>query len=216
MYKACIFDLDGTLTDTLESLTYSVNKTLKELGFPCITEEQCRQFVGSGARALMKRALIAAGDEKLEQIGKGMEVYGRIFGENCTYHVKPYKGILEMLDKLRAMKICTAVVSNKPHAQTVDVVSQVLGRERFESISGQREGINRKPDPAGVLEAIRTLGIAKEECLYIGDSEVDVETAKRAGIPCTGVTWGFRSRETLVKAGVDYIIETPLELIEII
>ena len=148
MYKACIFDLDGTLTDTLESLTYSVNKTLKELGFPCITEEQCRQFVGSGARVLMERALIAAGDEKLEQIGKGMEVYGRIFGENCTYHVKPYKGILEMLDKLRAMKICTAVVSNKPHAQTVDVVSQVLGRERFESISGQREGINRKPDPA--------------------------------------------------------------------
>ena len=216
MYKVCIFDLDGTLTDTLESLTYSVNATLTELGLPSITMEQCREFVGNGAKVLIEKALRASGDEKLTRLDEGMEVYRRIFGENCTYHVVPYDGIPEMLDALRAMDVQIAVLSNKPHLQTVDVVEKIFGKERFASIGGQREGIERKPHPAGAYAIIEALQVEKEECLYIGDSEVDVETARRAGVTGIGVTWGFRSRDVLEKAGADYMVDTPQELLKIV
>lgn len=216
MYKVCIFDLDGTLTDTLESLTYSVNETLKELGLKEITDGQCRQFIGDGARALIERALKASGDENLTLTERAMEIYGRIFAANCTYHVKAYDGVLEMLEELRDRGVKTAVLSNKPHQQTIDVVEQVLGTGYFDKICGQREGIARKPSPAGVFEILETLGVMREECLYIGDSDVDMETAKQAEVAAVGVSWGFRLREVLEKAGADYIIDTPHELLELI
>ncbi|WP_461816266.1 HAD family hydrolase [Faecalimonas sp.] len=216
MYKVCIFDLDGTLTNTLESITYSVNKTLDELGLANITMEQCRQFVGDGARVLMERTLRTVGDTKLEKIESAMEVYGRVFGENCTYHVMPYEGIVDMLDGLEERGIKLAVLSNKPHQQSADVVAKILGSHRFSCVNGQREGIEKKPDPAGVFETIKCLQVAKEECLYIGDSEVDMETARRAGLVSVGVSWGFRSREVLQNAGADYIIDTPCELLKFV
>ena len=114
MYKACIFDLDGTLTNTLDSLTYSTNKTLEEMGLETITKDQCRSFVGDGARCLMERALRASGDTELKRIEEGMEVYSRIFGENCMYHVRPYDGVVQMLDSLKKKGIKIAVFSNKP------------------------------------------------------------------------------------------------------
>lgn len=215
MYKLCIFDLDGTLTDTLESMTYSVNETLKELELPEITMEQCREFVGNGAKVLIEKALKASGDCELVLLDRGMETYKRIFGKNCTYHVEPYDDVLQMLDELQNMGIQTAVLSNKPHLQTVDVVTDILGKERFAYILGQRDGIARKPNPAGIYEIISGAGISKEECLYIGDSEVDVETAKRAEVTSVGVTWGFRSKDVLKQAGADYLIDTPRELMEI-
>lgn len=216
MYKVCIFDLDGTLTDTLESITYSVNKTLDELGFANITMEQCRQFVGDGARVLMERTLRAVGDVELEKIERAMEIYGCIFGENCTYHVTAYEGITNMLDQLKGRGIKTAVLSNKPHQQSVDVVAEILGKERFSCVNGQREGVEKKPDPAGVFEIMQFLGATKEECLYIGDSEVDMETAKRAGLVSVGVSWGFRGRDILQNAGADYIIDKPCELLKLV
>lgn len=216
MYKVCIFDLDGTLTDTLESITYSVNKTLDELGFADITMEQCRQFVGDGARVLMERTLRAVGDTELEKIECAMEVYGRIFGENCTYHVTAYEGIMDMLDGLKERGIKTAVLSNKPHQQSIDVVAEILGKDRFSCVNGQREGIEKKPNPAGVFETMKFLNVTKEECLYIGDSEVDMETARRAGLTSVGVSWGFRSREVLQNAGADYIIDKPCELLKLV
>ena len=117
MYKACIFDLDGTLTDTLESLTFSVNETLKEVALPAITEEQCRTFVGNGAKVLIEQSLKAAGDTKLLLFEKAFEAYGRIFDRNCTYHVKPYPGIREMLLKLKDQNMKLGVLSNKPDRQ---------------------------------------------------------------------------------------------------
>lgn len=216
MYKVCIFDLDGTLTNTLESITYSVNKTLDKLGLTNITMEQCRQFVGDGARVLMKRTLQAVGDTKLERIESAMEVYGSVFGENCTYHVMAYEGIMDMLEELEERGIKLAVLSNKPHQQSVDVVAKILGKHRFSCVNGQREGIEKKPDPAGVFEIMKCLRVTKEECLYIGDSEVDVETARRAGLTSVGVSWGFRSREVLQNAGADYIIDRPCELLKLV
>ena len=120
--KGCIFDLDGTLTDTLESLTYSVNLTLQEMGLPLISRDQCRRFVGDGARKLLERTLKACGDAHLVRLEEAVQVYGRIFHDNCTYHVTPYDGIPEMLRELKEKGIRLAVLSNKPHAQAVDVV----------------------------------------------------------------------------------------------
>ena len=148
--KACIFDLDGTLTNTLESMTYSVNQTLKEMGLSQITKDQCRLFVGNGARVLMEKSLRAAGDPEGLRIEEGMEIYGRIFDENCTYHVTPYDGIVEMLENLKKKNIRLAVLSNKPDQQTVKVVHEIFGDTLFDYAQGQKEGIRRKPEPDGV------------------------------------------------------------------
>lgn len=212
--KACIFDLDGTLTDTLESLTYSVGETLKEMGLPEITEEECRSFVGNGARVLMERSLEAAGEADLTRIDEGMERYGRIFDANCTYHVTPYEGITKMLGALRRKDVKLAVLSNKPHRQTVKVVREIFGEGIFDCVQGQQEGIPRKPDPAGVCQLLEKLEVMKEECLYVGDSEVDIRTGRNAGVTTIGVTWGFRTRETLLEAGAETIIDMPEELLQ--
>ena len=214
MIKAGIFDLDGTLTNTLESLTYSVNETLKEMGLRTISSEQCRQFVGNGARCLMKRALQVSGDENAGRLEEGMKVYGRIFGANCTYHVTPYEGIPEMLDELKKRGMKLGVLSNKPHGQTVDVAEKIFGSGMFDEIQGQSESLARKPDPAGVFYLLEKMQISKEECLYIGDSEVDIATGSAAGVKSVGVSWGFRSRETLKEAGAQIIIDVPQELLQ--
>lgn len=214
--KACIFDLDGTLTDTLESLVFSVNASLKEMGFQSISDDQCRTFVGNGARYLMESALKAAGDKDASRIEEGMQVYGRIFNENCTYHVEPYDGILSMLQEMKVRGLKLAVLSNKPHKQTVNVVETIFGKDMFTYIQGQCDTMKRKPEPDGVYYILDRLGISKEECLYVGDSEVDVQTGNNAGLKNISVTWGFRSRELLERAGAEYVIDRPEELLQFI
>ena len=214
--KACIFDLDGTLTDTLESLVFSVNATLNEMGFSNISDEQCQTFVGNGARYLMECALKAAGDKDASRIEEGMQVYGRIFNENCMYRVVPYEGILSVLAELKEQGMKLAVLSNKPHNQTVKVVEEIFGKDLFEHVQGQCESIKRKPDPDGVFYILDKLGVVKEECLYVGDSEVDVQTGNNAGVKNISVTWGFRSRELLEYAGARYIIDRPEELLQFV
>lgn len=180
--KACIFDLDGTLTDTLESLAVSVKATLREMNLPEITTEQCRRFVGDGARVLMERALLAVGEKDLSRLEESLSVYRRIFDENCTYHVTPYRGIPPLLEDLKKAGVKLAVLSNKPHEQAVKVVREMFGEGTFDYVSGQQEGIRKKPDPAGVVHIMETLQMKPEDCLYVGDSEVDVQTGKNAGV----------------------------------
>lgn len=214
--KACIFDLDGTLTNTLESMTYSVNLTLEEMGLSKITKDQCRLFVGNGARVLMEKSLKAAGDTDASRIEEGMEIYGRIFDRNCTYHVTPYEGIPEMLKALKDKGIQLAVLSNKPDRQTVKVVKAIFGEELFDYAQGQKEGIRRKPEPDGVWYLMEQMHVSKEECLYIGDSEVDAATGRNAGLKAIGVLWGFRDRKTLETAGADDLIDRPDELLQFV
>ena len=214
--KACIFDLDGTLTNTLESMTYSVNLTLEEMGLSKITKDQCRLFVGNGARVLMEKSLKAAGDTDASRIEEGMEIYGRIFDQNCTYHVTPYEGIPEMLKALKDKGIHLAVLSNKPDRQTVIVVKAIFGEELFDYAQGQKEGIRRKPEPDGVWYLMEQMHVSKEECLYIGDSEVDAATGRNAGLKTIGVLWGFRDRKTLETAGADDLIDRPDELLQFV
>ena len=214
--KAFIFDLDGTLTNTLESMTYSVNLTLEEMGLSKITKDQCRLFVGNGARVLIEKSLKAAGDTDASRIEEGMEIYGRIFDRNCTYHVTPYEGIPEMLKALKDKGIQLAVLSNKPDRQTVKVVKAIFGEELFDYAQGQKEGIRRKPEPDGVWYLMEQMHVSKEECLYIGDSEVDAATGRNAGLKTIGVLWGFRDRKTLETAGVDDLIDRPDELLQFV
>ena len=214
--KACILDLDGTLTNTLESMTYSVNLTLEEMGLSKITKDQCRVFVGNGARVLMEKSLKAAGDTDASRIEEGMEIYGRIFDQNCTYHVTPYEGIPEMLKVLKDKGIHLAVLSNKPDRQTVKVVKAIFGEELFDYAQGQKEGIRRKPEPDGVWYLMEQMHVSKEECLYIGDSEVDAATGRNAGLKTIGVLWGFRDRKTLETAGADDLIDRPDELLQFV
>lgn len=214
--KACIFDLDGTLTNTLESMTYSVNLTLEEMGLSKITKDQCRLFVGNGSRVLIEKSLKAAGDTDASRIEEGMEIYGRIFDRNCTYHVTPYEGIPEMLKALKDKGIHLAVLSNKPDRQTVKVVKAIFGEELFDYAQGQKEGIRRKPEPDGVWYLMEQMHVSKEECLYIGDSEVDAATGRNAGLKTIGVLWGFRDRKTLETAGVDDLIDRPDELLQFV
>ena len=216
MYKACIFDLDGTLTDTLESLTYSVNATLKELGLMQITDTQCKAFVGNGARRLIEQSLQVAGDPNADRIEEAMETYGRIFKKYCTYHVAPYEGIVDMLQELKEQGVQLAVLSNKPHLQTKEVVATFFEEDIFTSVYGQQERVPRKPDPAAVHMILEELGISGEECLYIGDSDVDMQTGCAAGVPAVGVTWGFRTKEVLIEHGATYVVDKPNEIISIV
>lgn len=212
MIKACIFDLDGTLTDTLASLVYSVNATLEEMELPAITDEQCQAFLGNGARRLLEDSLDAAGDKGHTRIEEAVEIYKRIFDANCTYQVRPYEGIMKLLRELRARDIKTAVLSNKPHGQTVKVVSEVIGEEWIDWAQGQQEHIARKPDPEAVYTILERFGVKKEEAIYIGDSEVDIKTGHNAGLTTIGVTWGFRSRRELLEAGALNLIDKAEEL----
>lgn len=214
MKKACIFDLDGTLTDTLDSLTFSVNKTLEELGLGKITREQCRSFVGDGARCLIERSLRTVGDTELKRVDEAMEVYGRVFKENCNYHVKPYDGVVETLKVMKEKGLKLAVFSNKPHLQAIDVAETFFGKDMFDRIQGQCEDLPKKPNPAGVFDILDEFQVTPEEGIYIGDSEVDVKTGKAAGILTIGANWGFRSKELLEKNGADATIEHAEELLK--
>lgn len=216
MYKSCIFDLDGTLTDTLESLTYSVNLTMKEMGLPGITKEQCRMFVGNGSKVLLEHSLRAGSEQAITRLEEAMEIYARVFDQNCMYQVMPYPGIEQLLRLLEQKGIQSAVLSNKPDRQAVHVVESVFGKDRFCHIQGQKPDVPRKPDPTAACMIAERLGSTVEETIYIGDSEVDIQTGHAAGMRTIGVSWGFRSRACLEEAGAKYIAETPEEIFALI
>ena len=155
-------------------------------------------------------------DIKVSRIEEGMKIYGRIFDQNCTYHVTLYEGIPEMLKALKDRGIHLAVLSNKPDRQTVKVVKEIFGDNIFDYAQGQKDGIRRKPEPDGVWYLMEQMQVSKEECLYIGDSEVDAATGKNAGLKTIGVLWGFRDRKTLETAGADHLIERPEELLQFV
>lgn len=143
-----------------------------------------------------------------------MQIYGRIFDENCTYHVTPLRRRPEMLYKLKKQGVKLAVLSNKPHCQAVKAVHAIYGEKLFDWVQGQKDEIPRKPDPAGVFYVAKKLGVDYKECLYVGDSEVDVVTGKNAGVKTIAVTWGFRTKEELMIAGAQYMIDKAEKLQE--
>lgn len=216
MIKAVIFDLDGTLGDTAESIAYSANHALAEIGCPTFPVEQFRYFVGDGVDMLIRRCLMAAGDEQCVQFDVLKTAYQTCFSENCMYHVKPYEGICEMLTALKKRGIRIAVFSNKPHTQAVQVVEKLFGAGYFDMILGQTAQFGRKPAPDGALAIAERLAVTPQECLYVGDTNTDMQTGNAAQMTPVGVLWGFRDRKELEANNSAYIIEKPAELLSVL
>lgn len=213
MKKAVIFDLDGTLADTIASITYCGNLALSRFGLSSFGEEDYKRFVGDGAAMLVRRALLAAGDERLEHFDEVYEAYLEIFAKDCMYQVKPYEGICALLEELKRLSVRIAVLSNKPDRDSLRVVEALFGKGYFDFVQGQRADIPRKPDPAGVYRIMEAFVLPAGDFLYVGDSGVDMKTGRAAGIFTVGVLWGFRDRKELVENGADAVISKPLELL---
>lgn len=211
--RAVIFDLDGTLSDSIASIKYCADRAIAPFGYGPFPESDYKYFIGDGAANLIKRALAAAGDEELVHFDQAFELYRQYFALDCMYQVKPYEGIPELLAALKDRGVRIAVLSNKPHAQTVDVVESLFGRGYFDVIQGQREGVPIKPDPGGVFEILKELKLKPEDILYLGDTATDMRTGKSAGAFTVGALWGFRDRKELEESHADAVIGRPSELL---
>lgn len=196
-----VFDLDGTLLNTLEDLAEAVNYALRKQGMPERTLEEVRRFVGNGVRLLMIRAVPDGESNPLFE--ETFDLFKTYYGEHCNDNTKPYDGVMELLSTLKEKGYAVAIVSNK-----IDFAVKELNELYFKGIVpvaiGEKEGIRRKPAPDTVFEALKELGKTKEEAVYVGDSDVDIETAKNAGMPCISVLWGFRDKEFLDEHGATH------------
>lgn len=213
MKKAVIFDLDGTLSDSIASIKYCGDRTLERFGYGPFPEADYKYFVGDGAANLVKRALAASGDKELIHFEEAYALYREYFAADCMYQVKPYDGIPELLEELKARGLKLAVLSNKPHGQTIEVIETLFGKDCFDHIQGQKEGIPIKPDPAGVFQILEQFGLTADEVLYLGDTATDMKTGKSAGAFTVGALWGFRDRQELEEAHADAIVAHPLEVL---
>ena len=210
-YKAIIFDLDGTLLDTLTDLAEGTNYALRVNGFPERTLDEIRRFVGNGARKLVERAVPEGQVETaLEQVRRDFDVYYKV---HCKDHTGPYPRIMEMLKELVQEGFLLGVVSNKPDFAVQELIPEYFPGI-FGSVSGEREGIAKKPAPDLIWEAMKNLQADSSEAVYVGDSEVDLEAAANAGIPCISVAWGFKGRKFLEEHRAEVIIEEPLDILK--
>lgn len=215
MFKACIFDLDGTLADTIESIWYSSNEALAAVGLPPQPMDDYKYYAGDGAKVLIERALTAAGDINLAHFDRAYAVYGDFFKKDCTYKVTVFDGMKETLDALKARGLKLAVLSNKPHARSIDVVNKLFGEGYFDMVRGQVDGVPRKPAPDGAVKIAEAFGVRPDECLYVGDTNTDMQTGRGAGMYTVGVLWGFRPRKELEENRAMEIISRPSQLLEI-
>ncbi|HAH61244.1 MAG TPA: HAD family hydrolase [Treponema sp.] len=193
-YSAAIFDMDGTILNTLDDLECATNYALAENNLPQRTTDEVRGFVGNGVRRLIERAVPDGTPVSL--VDAVYADFSSYYEKHCADKTKPYGGMNEMLASVRAEGIKTAVVSNKDD-YAVQTLARVYFPALFDAVVGVREGIKRKPAPDTVFEVMNRLGVPKEQCIYIGDSEVDIETARNADIPCISVSWGFKGRKFL-------------------
>ena len=211
--RAVIFDLDGTLLNTLEDLAASTNAALAANNMPTRTIDEVRRFVGNGVRKLIERAVVPGADE--ETIAAVLASFVEHYRQHERDHTGAYPGILELLDALTAQGILCAVVSNKIEPAVIALCREYFG-DRVSAAVGDAPGRNVKPDPAGVQAAMARMGVTKEECIYVGDSDVDIYTGHNAGMESIGVTWGFRSEALLREAGAEYICHTAEELLALL
>lgn len=212
MYLACIFDLDGTLADSLQDLADATNHVLHTQHYPTHETEKYRYFVGNGIPKLIERALPE--DARTPEIlTHTRELFDAYYTVHRLDHTVPYAGIPALLDSLRERGVRLAVLSNKPDAAAKAIVSKLLG-ERFDVVFGSRSGIPRKPDPAAALETAALMSVQPRQCLFIGDSGVDMQTASAAGMTAAGALWGFRDRTELLENGAQKLLAKPDDLLE--
>ena len=213
--EAIIFDLDGTLLNTIEDLADSMNQVLAEYNFPIHDTDKYFYFIGNGARTLVERALPE--DQRNENdISRYLMRYRDIYREKWNVKTKQYAGIEELLSKLKVLNLPMAILSNKPHSDVKKCVDYFFENSAFSIIAGQKDFIPHKPEPDGVHLIIEELKVKPENCLFVGDSSVDMKTAKASGTKAVGVSWGFRSKEELLENGADFIIDEPLDLLSLL
>ena len=212
-YKAVLFDLDGTLLDTLEDLADSTNAALAELGIPGHPLEAYKQLVGDGLENLLRRALR---QEPLDEalLARGIELTRHEYASRWANTSKPYPGIPDLLDRLSHQGIPMAVFSNKPDEFTRLCVTRLLSDWHFEAVQGATPELPRKPDPRGALAIASQMGIAPSEILYLGDTNTDMQTAVAAGMFPVGALWGFRTADELLATGAAVLVKTPMEVLD--
>jgi phosphoglycolate phosphatase len=214
MYKTVVFDLDGTLLDTLDDLWLSVNAALQKFGSPVRTRNEVRDFIGNGIVKLMQRASGLLEGECFDGV---LAEFKRHYGEHCEDNTKPYEGIMRLLQELRARGVQTAVVSNK-----ADFAVKKLAESYFQGLlqeavgEDEEHGIRKKPAPDSLLAVMERLGADRQATVYVGDSEVDIQTANNALVPCISVTWGFKDREFLIKNGATVLVDSVEELLSVL
>ncbi len=211
-FKGVIFDLDGTLLDTLEDLATAANDTLEHFGFPVHPVDAYRYFVGEGLRTLIQR-IIPESDATHTEIDEYMEKFAEIYTTTWNVKTAPYEGVLEMLNAMSKTGLQLTVLSNKPHKFTKICVETFFPEDTFNFVFGQREGIAKKPDPTGALELAGKMNLDVTDVLYVGDTATDMQTGNSAGMRTIGVTWGFRERAELEKNNAWKIATTPTEVV---
>lgn len=212
-YQLAIFDLDGTILDTLDDLADSLNYALEKSGYPVRTRDEVRRFVGNGIRKLIERGVPSGTDaESVSRVHENFTAYYKV---HCADKTKPYENIPELLKKLRENGVKTAVVSNKADYAVQDLCVQYF-EGLFDAAVGEREGVRKKPAPDSVNAVLEKLGVNRENSVYIGDSDVDVETARNSGMNCIAVDWGFRDRDLLISSGAEIIVSEPMKIAEIV
>lgn len=214
MYQACIFDLDGTLADTVESIANVANQILEKFGLPTQPVNDYKYHAGDGGDVLMERCMRAAGGD-FTHLAEGQKLYREIFAKNPLYKVTVFDGMRETLTELKRRGVRLAVLSNKPHEATYLAVTGLFGDDVFDVIQGLEPGMKRKPAPDGAWKIAEALSVKPEDCMYVGDTNTDMQTGKTAGMYTIGVLWGFRDRQELEENHADRIISYPEELLKI-
>lgn len=212
-YDVVIFDLDGTLIDTLEDLRDSVNYALDKFNMPNRNIDEIRSFVGNGIQRLVYKSVPDNTSDGQKQAV--LKAFKEHYITNSMNKTRPYNGICELVRKLKEMGLGLAVVTNKTQDAALDIMNAFF-KDDFQVVIGQIDGVAQKPQPDGVWRAMELLGATKQNSIYIGDSEVDCLTAKNSEIPIIGVTWGFRGRKTLEENNADYIVDSPEEIINVL
>lgn len=215
MFKAAVFDLDGTICDTIATIAYYGNRALEKFGFDPIEEEKYKYFAGDGAKVLICRMLAYHGIENEKLSEEMLAFYKPDYERDSLYKTGVFDGIAEVLSQMKKQGMKIGVVSNKPHGAVCDVLNAMFEKDTFDDFTGMTDETAKKPDPAEVLKLIKKFGAKPEECIYVGDTNVDMITGKRAGMYTVGVLWGFRDCDELKQNGADIIIKEPKELLEI-
>ncbi len=212
MIKAIIFDLDGTLLDTLEDIAISCNHVLEHFGTAPLEVKEYKELLGQGASKLVQDLLPTLSKQEHEN---ALVVFEKHYTKQFTKHTKMYENINKMLTFFQVRGIKMAILSNKPNSFTKKCVTKYLNKWDFSAVYGIREGVPRKPDPAGAYEILKELQVEPSECLFVGDMNIDMMTANSAGIASIGVLWGFSDEENLASHGADFIVNNPEDIIHL-
>lgn len=212
--KAVIFDLDGTLIDSLNDIAICANQVLKQFDLPVHEIEEYKNFVGGGAEILIRNCTPSNTSE--EKISKILKSFKEIYEINLHSNTKPYDGIFELMKNLHTQNIQIGVLSNKPHEFTVKYVEKFFSEYNIKESHGQKKDVPKKPNPSAAIDIAKNFNIKCQDIFFIGDSDVDIKTAKNAGMIAVGVSWGFRGTKELIENGADYIVKTPQDILKLL